>query len=390
MNKQDIGFYPDQEIHARLQRMQHHPMLQALLDYAFPGKRPEEIAAILDSCHSTRDFQAKVIYPALQRLLNEHSEGLAAGGFEQLEKDTPYLYLSNHRDIVLDTALTNYVLLEKEMVMTASAIGDNLVPSEWLLEFSKINRNFLVRRGLSPRETLLSSRRLSQFIADLIQENNRSVWIAQREGRAKEGDDVTHPGVIKMLTLAKGGQEKGLDHLRQLHLVPLSISYELDPTDHLKVRELLAASKGEEYEKEEGEDFRSILAGLLGQKKRIHIQAGKVMNGEIQAIVESVETESRHAQALSRLLDREIQRNYRLWPTNYIAYDQLFGTRQYAGYYTQPEKQAFLNRMERKLSAVEDPDAAPIFLRMYANPVINKEKWRDNQSVQEVVEAAIK
>ncbi len=390
MNEQDIGFFPDEKIHTRLQKMQHHSMMQALLHYAFPNKRTEEITAILDSCHSTRDFQAKVIYPALQRLLDEHSEGLTTGGFDKLKKDAAYLYISNHRDIVLDTGLTNYALLEKQMTMTASAIGDNLVSSEWLLEFSKINRNFLVRRGLSPRETLLSSRHLSRFIANLILKDKQSVWIAQREGRAKEGNDVTHPGVIKMLTLAKDQQEKGLDHLLKLKLVPLAISYELDPTDHLKVRELLAASKGAKYEKEKGEDFQSILAGLLGQKKRIHIQAGKLMNDEIQAILQSVETESRHGQVLSRLIDREIQRNYRLWPTNYIAFDELFGTDRYACQYTKEEKQVFLDRMERKLAAIPDPDAGSIFLRMYANPVVNKEQWHDSQSVQEVVEAAIK
>lgn len=374
MNKNDISFYTDEEVHGRLRGIQSNPMMQVLLNYTFPNKQPEEIAAVLDACRSTRDFQAKIIYPALQRLLRETSDGLSTGGFDRLEADRPYLYISNHRDIVLDTSLTNFVLLEKDLVMTASAIGDNLVKNDFLLQFAKINRNFLVRRGLSPRETLMSSKHLSQFIEGLILRDHRSVWIAQREGRAKNGNDTTHQGVLKMLSLAKDRNEKGLCQIQKLNLLPLSISYELDPTDHLKVKELLAAEQGIPYEKEEGEDFQSILAGFLGQKKRIHIQAGEMLNEQIRAIALSEEPEAKQFQELSQLIDREIQTNYRLWPTNYIAYDELFQVEKYAGFYTAAERKAFLERMESRLEKIEEPKARSLFLQMYANPVLNKRR----------------
>ncbi len=351
-----------------LQSAVRHPMIKALFQYTFPDQDYEVTKAIVTSCKSINDFQRDVICKSVERVLTETSAGLTTSGFDQLDPDRSYLYISNHRDIVLDTSLINLTLFNKGLIRTASAIGDNLVQRPFVNALSKLTRNFIVKRGASPREILMSSKKLSEYMRHLLKEENRSVWIAQRQGRTKDGNDKTEQGVLKMIALAAGDQSLE-SYLNSLNIVPVTISYEYDPTDILKVPELLAQAADEEYIKSENEDFNSILKGALGQKKHIHITAGKAFH------VEDLESQSTN-QVLQRVvkhLDQEIQRNYKLWPTNYTAYDLLHDSQTYADHYSEHDRMQFERRLRMRVNTADEKEVNS-FLHMYARPVMNAEK----------------
>jgi 1-acyl-sn-glycerol-3-phosphate acyltransferase len=367
-------FY-DSEVNEALQNVIHHPMMKALMNFTFPDVEDEVWKEQLKKTHSIRDFQCNFIYHSVQKVLEKSSEGLTTSGFENLEKNTSYLFISNHRDILLDTTLLNTALFEHGLVMTASAIGDNLVKKAFLSTLAKLNRNFLVLRGLTPREMLQSSKLLSEYIGNLLLHENRSVWIAQREGRTKDGDDVTNPGVLKMLGM--GSDEKNLmDYFKKIKIVPVSISYEYDPTDALKMPQLMAEANNEIYIKEKNEDFMTILSGAMGQKKRIHIHVGKVLDTEIDKIAVENDNTNKQIQALAQVIDDAILSNYKLWPTNFIAYDIVNKSDTYLHLYTENEKLLFERRLEMRIDH-DNPVALEGFLAMYANPVVNTLKYKN-------------
>ncbi len=363
--------YHDHEVNAALKEYSKHPMIKALFRFAFPQKELLEIDILLNSCRSIRDFQERVIYPTILRLLEQTSEGLSTSGFDKLEPNTSYLFISNHRDIVLDTSLLNMALLENGLVMTASAIGDNLVNRPFLMALSRLNRNFLIRRGLGPREMLSNSKLVSEYIHSLLLEDNRSVWIAQREGRTKDGNDRTHQGVLKMLAMAND-EDSPMAYFKKLKIVPVAISYEFDPTDMLKMPELMANYYEEEYVKTINEDFNSIMKGALGQKKHIHIAVSSALDRELDFVRDCGEPTNKQFQLMATLVDSKIHECYRLWPSNYIAYDLWTGQRKYGAFYNEKEERQFMRRIERRVDR-SDKAALENFLLMYANPVINKE-----------------
>lgn len=367
-------FY-ETEVNDAIQKVLHHPMMKALMDFTFPDLSEEVWKEQLLRTHSTRDFQCNFIYQSLQQVLEKTSDGLTTSGFEKLEKNTSYLFISNHRDILLDTSLLNACLFEHKLVMTASAIGDNLVQQSFLKTLARLNRNFLVQRGLSPREMLQSSKLLSEYISKLLQHENRSVWIAQREGRTKDGNDATNPGVLKMLAMASD-EENLMDYFKKIQIVPVSISYEYDPTDALKMPQLLAEAKQEIYIKEKNEDFINLMSGIMGQKKGIHIHVGDILVHEIDSIKEQHENSNKQIQALAQVIDDSILSGYKLWPTNYIAYDILNQTDIYSHLYSENEKSLFERRLEMRIDH-NNPLAFQSFLAMYANPVVNKLKYEN-------------
>ena len=367
-------FY-DSEINEALLNVIHHPMMKALMNFSFPEVADDVWKEQLRKTHSIRDFQCNFIYHSVKKVLEKSSEGLTTSGFENLEPNTSYLFISNHRDILLDTTLLNTALFEHGLVMTASAIGDNLVKKPFLKTLAKLNRNFLVQRGLTPREMLQSSKLLSEYIGNLLLHENRSVWIAQREGRTKDGNDATNPGVLKMLGM--GSDEKNLmDYFKKIKIVPVSISYEYDPTDALKMPQLMAEANNEVYIKEKNEDFMNILSGAMGQKKGIHIHVGKVLDTELDAIIAENDNSNKQILALAQLIDDSVLSNYKLWPTNYIAYDIVNKTNTYSHLYTDNEKSLFERRLEMRIDG-DNPIALQGFLAMYANPVANKLKYQD-------------
>lgn len=374
MQKFDLirPFY-DAEINEGIRSSVNHPMMKALMNFTFPTVADEVWKEQLLKTHSIRDFQCNFIYQSIQKVLQKSSDGLTTSGFEKLEKNTAYLFISNHRDIILDTSLLNAALFEHGLVMTASAIGDNLVKKAFLLTLSKLNRNFLVQRGLSPRELLQSSKLMSEYIGQLLLRENRSVWIAQREGRTKDGNDATHPGVLKMLAMA-ADEPNLMDYFKKIKVVPVSISYEYDPTDALKMPQLKAEANNEIYIKEKNEDFMTLLSGIMGQKKHIHIHVGDVLDSELDLIHSEFDNANKQIQALAQAIDDSILTSYKLWPTNYIAYDLLHGTNTYSNQYTDIEKAVFARRLEKRIDAQSEFEVQGI-LAMYANPVVNKRKY---------------
>ncbi|TDP03933.1 1-acyl-sn-glycerol-3-phosphate acyltransferase [Flavobacterium sp. 245] len=367
-------FY-DSEINEALHDVVNHPMMKTMMNFTFPEVKDEVWKEQLKKTHSIRDFQCNFIYNTIQKVLEKSSEGLTTSGFEKLEPNTSYLFISNHRDILLDTTLLNVCLFEHGLVMTASAIGDNLVKKAFLATLAKLNRNFLVLRGLTPREMLQSSKLLAEYMGQLLLRENRSVWIAQREGRTKDGNDETNPGVLKMIGM--GSDEPNLmDYFKKLKVVPVSISYEYDPTDVLKMPQLMAEANNEVYVKDKNEDFMTILSGIMGTKKRIHISVGDVLDTEIDQIVAENDNVNKQVQALAQTIDDVILKNYQLWPTNFIAYDILNETDRFADKYKESEKSLFERRLEMRIGS-DNPVTRQGFLSMYANPVVNKLKYQD-------------
>ncbi|WP_029271600.1 1-acyl-sn-glycerol-3-phosphate acyltransferase [Flavobacterium sp. KJJ] len=367
-------FY-DSEINEALHDVVNHPMMKTMMNFTFPEVEDEVWKDQLKKTHSIRDFQCNFIYNTIQKVLEKSSEGLTTSGFDKLEKNTSYLFISNHRDILLDTTLLNVCLFEHGLVMTASAIGDNLVKKAFLATLAKLNRNFLVLRGLTPREMLQSSKLLAEYMGQLLLRENRSVWIAQREGRTKDGNDETNPGVLKMIGM--GSDEANLmDYFKKLRIVPVSISYEYDPTDVLKMPQLMAEANNEVYVKDKNEDFMTILSGIMGTKKRIHISVGDVLDTEIDQIVAENDNANKQIQALAQVIDDSILKNYQLWPTNFIAYDILNNTDRFSHLYKENEKSLFERRLEMRIGS-DNPVTRQGFLSMYANPVVNKLKYQD-------------
>jgi hypothetical protein len=362
-------FY-DAEVNAAIRQIIDDPMLQAMMNFAFPNDSVAHWRDLMLHTHSLRDFQINFIYPALKKVLEKSSDGLSTGGFDQLEPNTAYLFISNHRDIILDTSLLNACLYENGLVMTTSAIGDNLIKKPFLLNLSRLNRNFVIRRGLSGRSLLESSVLVSEFIHKSLLRENRSVWTAQREGRTKDGNDITHKGVLKMLSLAEEGDDAFV-FFKKIKVVPVSISYEYDPTDILKMPELLAKSREEKYVKSENEDFVNLLRGIIGTKKRIHLQVNGVLDSEIQEIARMDLNQNEKLGKLTEEIDRQIWKGYRLWPSNYIAFDKLHGEERFSDHYTREEKEAFEKRVRDKID-FSSPLVLENFLSMYAYPVINK------------------
>lgn len=379
MSKFDkIRPYYDAEVNDAIRASINHPMMKALMDFAYPNVEENVWKEQLLRTHSIRDFQINFAYHAIKKILEKSSDGLTTSGFEKLEPNTSYFFISNHRDIILDTSLLNVCLHEHGLVMTASAIGDNLVKKDFLLMLSKLNRNFLVQRNLSPRELLESSKLLSEYMYRLVSKENRSVWIAQREGRTKDGNDATHSGVLKMIAMASD-EKNNMDFFKKIKIVPVSISYEYDPTDALKMPQLMAEANDEIYTKEKNEDFITLLSGIIGQKKRIHIHVGDVLEDELEAISSETTNANKQMFALAQVIDDSILQSYKLWPTNYIAYDLLHQTATNADKYTEKEKQLFERRLELRINA-EDVKMKESFLAMYANPVINKLKYQNLES----------
>jgi 1-acyl-sn-glycerol-3-phosphate acyltransferase len=375
---EDIRPYYDTEVNQAIREIIDHPMLKAMMNFTFPDKPDAYWKDLMLHCHSIRDFQINFIYPGVKKVLEKSSDGLSTSGFDRLGKNKAYLFISNHRDIILDTSLLNCCLYENSALMTTSAIGDNLVKKPFLKHLAKLTRNFIIKRSLPARELLDSSRNISAYIKQSLLRENRSVWIAQREGRTKDGNDQTHKGVLKMIGMAADNEMDFLTYFKSLNILPVSISYEYDPTDVLKMPELLAKAKSEIYIKGENEDFHTLLSGILGDKNRIHIHIGEPINNEIEHISKEFSSPAKQLQALCDLIDRQIVLGYKLWPTKYIAYDLLHGGDTFAMHYTEAEKARFVKRFEKGVDQ-NDPVAVNSFLSMYANPVSNQKRLLEAQ-----------
>ena len=362
--------FNDDEVPKALLQIKDTPLIQAMMAYAFPEDTPAQRVERLLACQKVSDFQVDIMYQVVTKAIEKSITEFTCDGFSALDPKKAYVFVSNHRDIILDTSLLNVALHDNHLSMTASAMGDNLLKKKYLKILAMLNRNIIIYRSLPPREALEHSKLVSEFIHHCITENRRNVWIAQREGRTKNGDDRTQQGVLKMLTLNTPEGVTPLQYLKTLNIVPMSISYEFDPTDVLKLPALIAQHNGVEYVKSKKEDFENIIQGLLGQKGRVHISVGQPLYEEIDAIEKAHQHLNKQLQALAECLDRAIHQQYKLFPANYIAYDLLNNTCIYKDFYNEKEYRRFERRMNNRSNS-EDLSQKK-FLEMYANPVKNK------------------
>jgi len=367
----DIRPYTDEEAIKVFKEISSHPAIYSVMKVLNPYLNKEEVKEYIESFKSVDDFQRKFSYPGLRYIIDKTSDGLSECGLDLLDKNSAYLFVSTHRDIMLDTSLLNFLMFNHGFKLSEAAIGDNLIKRDLLNKLARLNRNFVVKRDAPVREMIVNSKKLSEYINFVINKKNRSVWIAQREGRTKNGKDATHPGLLKMLTLASEKEQSVVDYLKNLRIVPLAISYEYDPTDRLKINELIAKENNEEYLKYRNEDFQQIITGLTGSKKRIHLTASNVLGDELNVLKDY--QGNKLLQKLAEIIDYKIIESYKLWPSNYIAYDILNNTNKFESEYSPAEKKSFLRRLEKRATQHSHKDASRTFLEMYANPVISKE-----------------
>ena len=370
----DISPYTDAEAVEALGKLAAHPAVVEVSKAIFPDKEPEFLRKILKSVKSIDEFQILVMNKAVEWVLSTTAHNFSYDGIGNLKKiNGKFLAMSNHRDIILDPAITQVVLYRNAIPMTEIAVGSNLLTNKYIEYLIRSNRMIKVIRGINARQLYLSSQVLSKYIRECITSGRSSIWIAQREGRAKDGIDTTEQGLLKMLDMS--GTADFTTNFEELNIVPLSISYEYEPCDILKARERLI-SRTQKYVKGSREDLISIMTGIEQQKGNIHLNIGSPLtHDEIEAA--SCCNKNDRYQAIRHAVDVRIIEGYKLWKTNYIGYDMVNHTFKYRDKYTPEDVAQFTDYVEHQLDKVEKSlcraDLRDIFLRIYANPVVSLE-----------------
>ena len=369
--------FEPEELPAAYDRLVANPQFRAVVGMLYPQVPFEALEKKMRACNTSMEFQLAFCYDFLEMLMAKASLGMDIN-VDAIDVSKRFTFVSNHREIVLDSALLDKLLVDAGFKTTCEiAIGDNLLSLPWVKDLVRINKSFIVERSLQPREMLLASKRLSEYMHFVIQEKNDNVWIAQREGRAKDSDDRTQPAILKMM--AMGGTGTPSERLQQLHIVPLSISYEFDPCDFLKAREFQLRRDNPEWKKGKNDDVVSMQTGIMGFKGHVHYHCAPCIDEYLQQLpADTPKTE--FFDIVAAHIDSEIHRNYRLYPSNYIAADMLDGT-SFAkeGKYTEADRQQFEAYLQGQLNKIDLADKDIPFLRermltMYANPLRNKMK----------------
>jgi hypothetical protein len=374
-NFDDLRPYMQEEIPPAMQRIAESEYFPALAQFIFPEKDVEEVRNTVRQIRTTREFQLGIMYYFNKVVIERYANSFTFSGVEYLDPAKNYLFISNHRDIVLDSSIMQYLLYTNGFNTTEITFGDNLMSSQLIIDIGKSNKMFKVVRGGNMRDFYSHSLHLSQYLRHTITEKRESVWIAQRGGRTKDGNDMTDQGIIKMFCMSDTG-----DLIRstgELNIVPVAVSYQIEPCDVLKTRELYQSLNGGKYVKQQGEDLHSILTGITQQKGNIHFSICEpVRRNELEAIVYNQPNE--FYKSLATLIDRRIHKNYKLHNNNYIAHDLRSGNDTYSACYTPDEKAAFITRTEQMLNQIEGEKEIlkSIFLGIYANPVENQEVER--------------
>ena len=373
---ENIQPYNDAEAVAALQKLARHPAVPVISKYIFPEFPIGTLKKMLMDIKGVDDFQYSIVSKAVNVVVGRSSSGFTYEGVENLRKiNGKFLAVSNHRDIVLDPALTQWMLMLNNVPLTEICVGSNLLANGVVETLLRSNRMITVIRGISAREVYLSSQILSKFIRSEITSGKSSVWVAQREGRTKNGLDVTEQGLLKMFDMSGTGDFKS--NFKELNIVPMSISYEYEPCDYRKAREILIKQTTGEYHKKEDEDMHSILTGIRQWKGGIHLSVGAPLTDKEITHSSWYEKNDRY-QAIRRILDERIISGYRLWKTNYMGYDLMTGGDKYSDRYTPEDLKKFREYTEHKLSRAEKKmdknELRDIFWHIYGNPVVAKEK----------------
>ncbi len=373
----DIRPFNSDELPEVYERLLSNPQFQAVVKFLYPKTPFETIATRMRKCKTNMEFQLTFCYTFLKDLLRHASRGCDID-ISNISNRRCYTFMSNHRDIVLDSALLDVLLVDAKFETTCEiAIGDNLLSLPWVLDIVRVNKSFIVRRGLMAKDRLMSSIKLSNYMHYAIGEKHENLWIAQREGRAKDSDDRTQKGIIKMLTL--GGEGSPIERLQQLHIVPLSISYEFDPCDFLKAAEFQKRRDNADWHKGPRDDVFSMQTGIAGFKGHIHYHCSPCIDDYLETLKTKKMNNNEMMDDLCRYIDHQIHYNYRLYPTNYIALDELRGTNDFTHEYTAYQREVFDAYLHRRVSRIIVPNKDEAFLRerlltMYANPAINYRK----------------
>ena len=371
----DIAPFNDEEAAAALARVSNHPATPWVSKYIFPNQPETYLRDILRSIHSVDEFQSMVMSKAVEWVIQTTVSEFTYKGLENIKSiGGCYLAMSNHRDIILDPAFTQIVLFRNNLPMTQIAVGDNLLSHKSVELLIRSNRMIKVIRGISARELYLSSQLLSRYIRETVTSGTGSVWIAQRQGRTKNGIDTTEQGLLKMCDMS--GTKDFVQNFMELHVVPMSISYEYEPCDILKARELLI-SRTQKYVKTENEDLQSILLGIKQQKGNVHLEINTPLTEEEIREAACCDKNDRY-QSIRHTLDRRIINGYKLWKTNYMAYDIVNPGGKYSDKYAPAELDAFKAYIEGQLKKVEptldQDELRDILLHIYSNPVLSKEQ----------------
>ncbi|MBP8849845.1 MAG: 1-acyl-sn-glycerol-3-phosphate acyltransferase [Breznakibacter sp.] len=373
-NFDSIRPYNDSEIHEVFERLKNEETFVNLITYIFPQMPTKEILDTLLNIKTIKEFQTSIIYTFVMQIINSSTKGVEIRGLEKLDKNKGYLFLSNHRDIVLDSAILNVMLVQNGFSTTEIAIGDNLLIFPWITDLVRLNRSFIVERNLPMRQQLESSHRLSAYIRHSLSNLNNSIWMAQREGRSKDGNDKTATALLKMIGMSsKNGSLS--DTFAPLNIVPVSISYEYDPCDYLKAVEFQMKRDNPNYVKSQQDDLRHMGTGLRGRKGRVSFVVGDVITAEKLNEIEATTPKAGHLEAIAAIIDEQIHSNYKLWPGNFVAADELATKPKYSEHYTAEEKAVYDEYIREHMERIKiEADKDFIYhslMEMYANPVKN-------------------
>lgn len=372
MDFNNIRPYNEKEAREAIQRIVKQHEFFSIVSFVFGEDKIKEMTAQVAGSKSIEEFQHNFMRPLVWEIVKKTTENLSVSGFKELHSETPHVLIGNHRDITLDSSILA-TLLRDYNISLAITWGDNLLVSPFVTDLGKINRTITVFREGTPREIFLNSQRLSTYIRKNITEEKLSVWIAQRKGRAKNGDDRTDPGVLKMLSLSGNGHL--IDKIKSINIRPVCVSYEWEPCDIQKVKEQYISAK-KDYIKSKDEDFNSILGGIMGKKGRVHYAIGETINNKIDNLDADI-PKNELLQHLSGIIDVEIFKNFRLWPGNFLAWDRLNKSGRFKSYYDAATEQAFDKRIENLLEKIkslhaEEDEIIKLYLSLYAQPLQNK------------------
>ena len=355
------------------ERLLGNPQFKQVLAYLYPQVPFEMIAQKLKACKTNMEFQLAFAYDFVHGILKKAATGCEMD-CEAIDNTRNYTFISNHRDIVLDSAILDVLLVDNKFKTTCEiAIGDNLLSLPWVKDLVRVNKAFIVERALSMRQMLMSSKRLSDYMHFAIKEKNENIWIAQREGRAKDSNDRTQKSILQMMSM--GGEGSIIDRLKQLHLVPLAISYEYDPCDYLKAKEYQLKRDNADWKKGPTDDLVSMQTGIFGYKGHVHYHAAACLDAYLDSLDPDMPKQDLYNK-VAAYIDHEIHRHYQIYPGNYIALDLLEGTSQFADHYTAEQKLQFEKYLAGQLEKIDLPNKDEAYLRermltMYANPLRN-------------------
>ncbi len=373
----DMAPYDDSVFHEKMEQLVREPGFLHAVNYTMPKDDVPTLIDDLLKINTKYDFQHQVMFPFLEMLAKTTTSGISLGGVKYFNPSLSYTFITNHRDIVLDASFLNLAFLRRNIPTSEVAIGNNLLIYDWITDLVRLNKSFIVKRNTRLREGLEAAKKLSAYIHRTILDKHESIWIAQREGRAKDSSDHTQESLVKMLAIA--GEGPFMEKLKEINLMPVAISYEYDPNDYLKAREFLLRRRDPEFKKSQRDDLFSMETGLLQHKWKVHFQLTPRINSKLDQIGDFKDA-NQAAKCVGSIIDQQIHRSYEIFSINYVAFDMLNNTSRFARKYTPERRREVEDYFNSQLSKVDLPDVTDEerafmmekMLVMYANPLKNK------------------